>query len=215
MLKGVRRVLFDFFSSPFSFLSLLPVIIISSSRLAYGITAFAALLWVRLIPAFVKSLAGNFFPALFNNILFITLCSVAGGLFLLVLSFLNPVLAKETLFISLLAPVCCFAGESGAGTEKSGLKRTLLKSVPEALTGGFFIIILSALREVSGYGSLSLPGGEYAIYELFNFGRPDYIPRVFSTPAGALFLTGFAFIIFMLIKKRRGHKADIGGGEAV
>jgi len=210
MIKSVKEHIFNFFSSPYAFISALPLIIISSSRLAYGIIAFFALLWVCLVSTMIKNLTKNFFPGLFNNILLISLCSAAGGIFLLIFSFVNPLLAKETILISLLTPVYCFTSESAARAESAEWNQALLESAVDALLPGIFIIILSALREILGFGTLSLPGGAGAIQEIFKLDVLPYPLKIISTSGGAFMLLGYIFIIFRLVKSYSKKAARSG-----
>jgi hypothetical protein len=122
-----------------------------------------------------------------------------GSVFYLFLFLINPFLAEELSLLIALVPVLCYSSGICRRCEADALDDALYTAIYETLILGVFIIAFSLVREPLGYGSLSVPGTDYAIYELFNIDTIYPLPiQVVSSAAGALLLLGYAFIVFRM-----------------
>jgi hypothetical protein len=201
MKSFVREISFiDHISSPWTLTSALGIIIIASARLAYALIAALAILWVYITAILVTNSARKFFPKIFNKLLYAALFAVLGLLFYLLVDIFNPFLAAELLLLLMLPPILVFSSDICARTEYDTLDEALYKAIYEALLIGVFIVALSLVREPLGYGSLSVPGSDYAVYELFNLDSIYPLPvQIISSSAGALLILGYIFIVFRMI----------------
>jgi hypothetical protein len=128
---------------------------------------------------------------------------VLGCIFYLLVDIFNPFLASETLLLLTLPPILCYSSNICGRTASDTLDEALYKAIYEALLIGIFTIVLSFLREPLGYGALSVPGSDYAVYELFNLDSIYPLPiQIISSSAGALLILGYIFIVFRMITRR-------------
>jgi Na+-translocating ferredoxin:NAD+ oxidoreductase RnfE subunit len=203
----------DHIHSPWTLISALGIVIIASARLAYALIAALAILWVYIIAVLVTSSVRKYFPKIFNKLLDAVLFAVLGCVFYLLVDIFNPFLAAEMILLLTLPPILCYGSDICERTECEALDEALYKAIYEALLVGVFTIALSLLREPLGYGALSVPGSDYAVYELFNLDSVYPLPvQIISSSAGALLLLGYIFVILRMIGARPGKT---GGTEMI
>jgi Na+-transporting NADH:ubiquinone oxidoreductase subunit NqrD len=197
----------NYFNSPLIFLNAIAIIVIASSRLSYALIAAMAIIWVYGLSVLITNLTKTFFPKIVNNILSAFLSAVLGSVFYFFVFIFNPFLAEELFLVILLVPILCFSSEICLRCEKDPLDEALYKAIYETLILSIFIIILSLIREPLGYASLSLPGGDYAVYEFFSLDTIFPLPvQIISSPAGALLLLGYIFIILRMNRPSKDVK---------
>jgi hypothetical protein len=212
MKVSVREINFiDHIRSPWTLISALCIIIIASARLAYALIAALSILWVYIIAVLITNSARKFFPKIFNKLLHAALYAVLGCIFYLLVDIFNPFLASEMVLLLMLPPILCYRSDICGRTGYDTLDEALYKAIYEALLIGVFTIALSLLREPLGYGSLSVPGSDYAVYELFSPDSVYPLPvQIISSSAGALFILGYIFIVLRMIavhpEKSRGRE---------
>jgi hypothetical protein len=125
------------------------------------------------------------------------LISFIGGLYILVLSLISPVLAMDSLLFLILVPLCCVSSglperlavmDPGEGAVRAALE-SLYLSAP--------ILALALIREPLGYGALSLPGGSRGSTVILSFAEQACLPiQIISSSAGAFFLLGYGLALF-------------------
>lgn len=215
----VTGLLFVFFCRPITTLSAAALLIVASTRLSFAIVAAInvflvytftvltaeSLKKIRLFKQSVKEI--RLFPTQSESIASLFLASFAGSLFFLGFYCLAPILALETVFISLFVPVYVYMRYAGKKridvTRPGAIKRCL----SESLYLGLLTIVLALIREPLGYATLSLPGGAGGITTLFN--QENNFPlavEIVSWSTGAFLLIGLVLVIFRSIDRRKANR---------
>jgi hypothetical protein len=206
----LKTFVFRDLPAPLSTLAGAGLVIMSSSRLSFGLTAAAALLWVYDLTMTVVYFAQPIYPKIGKNIALILLTSFLGSCFLLLLWLYSPLLALETGYIILLTSCYCVGSPAFARFDQPAgkpdtaeFKKIILKTSLEAGSLGILIIGFALIREPLGFTTLSLPGGPQGIIELFPpFDEDSFLPiGVISGSSGALLLLGYGAALFRNIKK--------------
>ncbi|MDR1788651.1 MAG: hypothetical protein LBR16_09440 [Treponema sp.] len=182
------------------------LIVMASSRTAFALVTFGALLWVYGLSALVIVFCRPFLPQRGRQVIILFLPAFLGSLYLLLLAFLNPLLALDCgLLILLTAP--CFAASGLGSGEGAHTIAGLRSALREAAALGALTAAFSLVREPLGSGSLSLPGGPRGLL-LRNLGGGRFIPmRILAVSSGCLILAGFALAMYRGFR-RRGNREE-------
>jgi hypothetical protein len=203
MKKAYQNHLFWGIHGPLSSLTNIFFLIIASGRTAFALIAWGALLWVYGMTIIGIYLGRPIFPRRGKKILHVFLSAFFSSFYLMILNFLNPLMALECTLFVILAPVCLIGSEIIDRVESLEPEDALARALLEALILGGVILALALIREPLGFGSLSLPGGTFGIIELFNYDAGGIIPvRIISTSAGALLLLGYGMALFRFYRKK-------------
>jgi hypothetical protein len=171
--------------------------IMASNRVAYALAVCGALLWVYGLSTLCACFFKPIFPKRGEKIILIFLSAFTGSLYLLLLFFMNPMLAMGTTFVILLTPLCCIASGIVFPLRSSDPGEVFFRALLEALILGGLILALALIREPIGFASLSLPGGIRGIVEVFGPEDEGFFPvRIVSVSAGAFFLLGYGIAFF-------------------
>ncbi|GHV87653.1 hypothetical protein AGMMS50267_00130 [Spirochaetia bacterium] len=196
-------------ASPLSTLTGAGLLILASSRTAFALVTAGALLWTYALTVMAARLTGPVLPQKGKDMIIICLSSVLGSFYLLFLFLTNPFLALEMSLIVSLVPVCCFAANLVKRAADLEPEDALWRALAEALVFGGLIFAVSLIREPLGFGSLSLPGGNRGIIELFRAGNGVLFPvRIFGSSAGALLLLGYGAALFHHYRKAAAETPD-------
>ncbi|MDR1108036.1 MAG: hypothetical protein LBL19_03270 [Spirochaetaceae bacterium] len=196
--------------SPLSSLSNMVFLVIASGRTAFALIALGALLWVYGMTVIGACLGKPVFPKKGKPILHIFLSALFGSFYLLILNFLNPLLAMECTLFIILAPVSCIGSEIIRRVESMEAEDALARALLEALVLGGVILALALIREPLGLGSLSIPGGTFGIIELFNYNTGGIVPlRIISSSTGAFLLLGYGTALFRFYRDRIAGTEDV------
>jgi hypothetical protein len=175
----------------------------ASIRTAFALVSAGALVWVYCGTVLIAWAARPFFPEWGKNLVFIFLSSFLGGLYLLFLGLLSPLLAMETALFVSLVPVGCMGSGLPRRTETLDGRGSVVLAGTEALTLGGLIFALALIREPVGLGSLSLPGGARGIVELFNSREGAFFPvQVIAGSTGGFLLLGYGTALFRRYRAR-------------
>jgi hypothetical protein len=176
----------------------------ASGRLAFAIVTVAGLVWVYVLTALIVSAAKPILPKTGKNIVVVFLTGFIVGLYLFLLWFVSPFLTMGSLYVTLLIP-CCFTGSNTfKNIESTSIVNTVSYAARDALMIGIPIIGLSLIREPLGFKSLSFPGGEQGIMELFGDSHEnDFLPvRLLAGSSGAFLLLGYVTALFISMKRQ-------------
>ncbi|MDR2517775.1 MAG: hypothetical protein LBC88_10415 [Spirochaetaceae bacterium] len=204
-------------ASPLSTLAGAGLLVMASARTAYALITLGALVWVYTLSALIITLAGTILPVRGRYLAVLGVSSALGGIYLLIIELLNPLLALESvLYIALTPVVCHIAGVTSrimgrAGEEKQD---TILSAFLEALVYGALLVALALARELLGLGTISFPGGSGGIVELFPPVRGLLVPvRVLDSSAGAFLLLGYGIAFFNRLRARYAGPDLLAGEE--
>jgi hypothetical protein len=176
------------------------LVIMASCRLAFALAALGALVWVYVLSVLAVCAASSFFPKRGKYFTFLFLSTFAGGLYILLLWLLSPLLGMQILFITALVPLVF----SGSGilerTDTGDMLEAAVRAFSEAFALGILVVAFSLIREPLGCLSLSLPGGIQGFVKIFSFDDGNFLPvRIVSSSAGALILLGYGAGIYRRI----------------
>jgi hypothetical protein len=170
-------------------------LILASTRFSYALVSVLALLWVYILMALALRIP--VLPRRGREGIVVFLSSFIAGLFTLVLFFIDPILAMDSLLFLILCPLCCVSSGVLTRIEKLDIGEAAFQSYMEGMILSALILILALIREPLGYGTLSLPGGRQGILCPVKFPEESFPPlRVFTSSAGAFFLLGYGIALF-------------------
>lgn len=170
-----------------------PVLAVSTSvenGIGMGLAATAVLLCSNIVISALR----NFIPSKVRIAAYITI--IAGFVTMVDLAlqaFLPALSASLGLFIPLIVVNCIILGRAEAFASKNSVLHSLGDGVAMGLGFTFALIILSAVREILGAGTLTIPGAG----QLFNLEEIGFQPiSIFILPAGGFLALGciIAFI---------------------
>ena len=199
--------------SPLSALSGAGLLIMASSRLAFAVFCSGGILWVYSLTALLFYSAEKFMPRKGKFFIYLFFISLFCSMYILIMSFLNPILLSASWFFLVLIPPCFIGSRLFAASEtrEIEIQEILLKIAVEAAFLCILLIAISLIREPLGIGSLSFPGGSYGIIEIFS-PREDgegFVPiRLLSASAGGLLILGLCVSAFQYLKNQISHRED-------
>ena len=192
--------------SPLSALSGTALIILASSRFAFAVICTGTLIWVFGLSTLVFSGARKIMPAKGRKIILLFISTFLCGLFMLLISFLNPLLIIGSAFFLILVPPCCLSTGFFEAAESVDAIDAFSRALLEAVTLAGIIIAVALIREPLGMGTISLPVGAQGVTELFDSTETNtLIPiRLFSVSAGGLLLLGYCMALYRYFKEQYG-----------
>jgi hypothetical protein len=181
--------------------------VLASGRFSFALVCAFALLWVYVFTGLALRI--SFMPR-WEGIVPV-LASFTGGLYILVMFLVSPILAMDTLFFLILCPLCCVSSGVLNRLENLDTGEAVVQSCREGVVLSALILGLSLIREPLGYGCLSLPGIQRDIVKVIEFPQGTWLPvRVLITSSGALFLLGYGIALF---RRFGGFDPDSAGGK--
>ena len=199
--------------APLSTLAGAFLLIMASSRLAFAIFCSGALLWVYCLTAFVYYSSRKIIPEKGKFIIHLFLSSLICSMYILIMSFMNPILVTASWVFLVLIPPCCISSGLFEHPDKQdiGVANILFRVGLEAGYLGLLIIAISLIREPLGMGSLSFPGSPYGINEIFGIieDGEGFIPvRLLSASSGGLIILGLSVATFRYFRNQNSLKED-------
>jgi hypothetical protein len=198
--------------SPLSTLAGGSLLILASSRFSFALVCTGSLLWVYCLTALVVFAAYPVLPYKGRRGLFVLLSALIGSFYLLLLSFLSPLLVLNTFFFLILSPVCFISSGflermlPDDGSKRPAIKDVLIRSFSGAAILGVLILGLSLIREPIGFAALSFPGGAQGIVTPFSAVDEGFFPlRIVASSAGALILLGYGIALFRRLRDQYFH----------
>ena len=200
--------------SPFSLLSGGALIVLASSRLAFALICTAALVWVYGITALVFTGARKIMPASGKTLILLFLSVFCSGVFMIIVSLLNPLLILGTSFFLILIPPCLLGSGLFDASTQVEIDDAFSRAIIEALVLALIIAAFALIREPLGMGTLSFPGGAQGIIEVFGSSVDDSfaLVSILSASSGGLLLLGFGIALFYYFRERN-HGAPNGNYE--
>jgi len=205
--------------SPFSALTGAGLIIMASGRFAFAIACAAVLAWVYVLTALVFYAARPIMPSGGRNVILLFLSAFLCGLFILLVSLINPLLIMNTTFFLILIPPFCLSTGFFETIEPTDIFDTVLRSLLEAVSLAGIILAFALVREPLGLGTLSVPSAAYGIKELFNReGSNALIPaQIISVSSGGLLLLGYGTALYRYVRDNyaEAFRNDNGSEEEI
>jgi Na+-transporting NADH:ubiquinone oxidoreductase subunit NqrD len=211
--------LFRFFHRPLTTLSAAALLVVASSRLAFAIIAMIDVTVVYLFTALISEILRRvrifkqspheiwLLPKKNQKIFCLFLSNFIGCIFFFVLYCISPLLALETIFITLFVTMFVYLEEAGEKYSDMPLLHIVKKCFTDSAFLGILAIFIALIREPIGYATLSLPGGNSGIIELFNKdGSFPFTVEIISLSSGAFLLIGFIMTMFRIIDRRKTER---------
>jgi len=189
--------------SPFSALTGAGLIILASGRFAFAVVCACILVWVYVLTALAFHAARPIMPSNGRNVILLFLSSFLCGLFILLVSLLNPLLIMNTTFFLLLIPPFCLSTGFFETIESTDIFDTVFRALLEAVSLAGIILAFALIREPLGLGTLSVPSAAYGIRELFSREESDTIipAQIISVSSGGLLLLGYGTALYRYIRE--------------
>jgi Na+-transporting NADH:ubiquinone oxidoreductase subunit NqrD len=200
------------YQSPLSALSYTALVLLASYRLAFALICTGTLVWVFGLSAFVFSMARPIMPERGKKVILLFLSSFLCGLFLIMISLLNPLLILGTAFFLFLIPPCCLGTGFFEAVGSTDPFEVVSRALIEAITLAGLILALSLIREPLGLGTLSLPGNPNGIIEISIVkDNHAFLPvQIFSVSGGGLLVLGYGTAVYRYFRERSGEKPRSG-----
>ena len=201
--------------SPFSLLSGAALVILASGRLAFAIICAAGLVWVYGITALVFAGARKILPASGKKLILLFLSTFSCGIFMILISLLNPLLILGTFFFHILIPPCLLGSGLFDDSMNADLDDAFSRAILEAFVLALVIVAFALIREPLGMGTFSFPGGAEGIIEILGDGDKETfaLARILSASSGGLLLLGYATALYRYFRGRTHGVPGNGYGE--
>lgn len=161
-----------------------------------GLAAAAVLIASNL----VISLLRNYIPSQVRIPCFIVIIATFVTIIEMVLQAFQPVLYEALgVFVPLIVVNCIILGRAEAFASKRPVLRSLLDGIGMGIGFTLALLILSAVREILGHGTILGPDPESAIHL---FGANFEPMALFAQPSGAFIALGLLLAIVNLLFKR-------------
>jgi hypothetical protein len=171
------------------------LLVLASVRFSSALVCALGLFWVFTLSSLALRIP--FLPRWGREGVNPFLISFTGGLYILILFLICPVLAMDSLLFLILIPLCCVSSGLPGRLTTADLGEGAAQAALESLSLSVLILALALIREPLGYGTLSLPGGSRGILVILTFTRQAYLPiQIISGSAGAFFLLGYGLALF-------------------
>jgi hypothetical protein len=217
--NGVVGFLFHYFHRPLTALSAVALLVVASSRLAFAIIAAINLVVVHLLTVLIAEPLKRarlykqseheiwLFPRKNRKCVYLFLVNFVGCLFFFAYYCIAPLLAQETIFITLFVPMFAYSEAIGEKYSNFPLSHAIKSCFFESLYLGILTAVIALIREPLGYATLSLPGGNGGIIELFNKeGAFPFAIEIISLSSGAFLLIGFIMVVFRILDRRKKER---------
>jgi hypothetical protein len=214
--NGVVGFLFRFFNRPLITLSAAALLVVASSRLAFAIIAVINLVVVHTLTVLIVEPLKRarlfkqskqeiwLFPKKNQKLVYLFLANFVGCLFFFVYYCITPLLAMETIFITLFVPMFAYSEEVGEKYSSLPLPHAIKSCFFDSFYPGILTVAIALIREPLGYATLSLPGGNGGIIELFNKnGSFPFAIEIISLSSGAFLLIGYIMVVFRILDRRK------------
>jgi hypothetical protein len=211
--------LFRFFHRPLTTLSAAALLVVASSRLAFALIAMIDLTVVYLLTALISETLKRvrlfkhssheiwLLPKKNQKIVCLFLANFIGCAFFFALYCAFPLLAIETIFITLFVPIFVYIEEAGEKYADVPLLHIVKNCFKDSAFLGILAIFIALIREPIGYATLSLPGGNGGIIELFNKDNSfPFTVEIISLSSGAFLIIGFIMTMFRIIDRRKTER---------
>ena len=184
--------------NPYRFLPYSALIVGASSRFSHALAISVALLTVFALSSLILVAASPLLPQLGRRFVPVFIASLVASSFQALFSLYSPILALELAFFVGLVPVAFVASTAMGGAASPG--SAVLASQREALPVAALLAIFSLVREVFGYGCITLPLRSGALVVIGSDASSGLAARVLVSAAG-----GFMFFGYVMAALRRSR----------
>ena len=178
------------------------LIMLASVRLSYAIVCAGAILWVYGVNSIIFSNLKKILPKNGKMLIMLFFSAFLCGIYILVLSLLNPLLLFSMSYILMLIPPCFLGTGLLENSDTVSPLDVFSRAIKEAILLSFIIIVMALIRESLGMGSISFPGGIFGIFQL-NEEAEAFVPlRLLSISSGAFLLMGYGIAVYRYLRAK-------------
>lgn len=113
-----------------------------------------------------------------------------------------PVIALQLSFVIFLPSISTFTTVFLLEENDMTLKESLLKNMPVALGFASYLLVVSLLRDIAGFGTITLPAlGEHFETVIFSAEKISFL-TFFATIPGSLVLNALLLSLYLCIEKK-------------
>jgi hypothetical protein len=208
-MKDRLTELIDLFAKPLTVAFVTALVVCSTERTAWALVGAIGLVFIYMACIFVLNCLPKLCPRTACHAFFVFLAGFAGGLYYFAVSFFNPTLGVETLFIALLDAVSVSSSglDKRLAQDRGAARKLLLEPIAVAV----IMLLIAVFREVLSNFTLSLPGGPGGFREFPLYGAgtapADAGLNLLFTAGGALLLLGFIITLLRFLREKAVHRA--------
>lgn len=178
------------------------IVIVAPGRFVCGIVIAIELICLMLFGLLLKSLLKKMNLEKIEQVLILSFVIFFTVFFKQILAQIMPVIALQLSFVIFLPSISTFTTVFLLEDSNMTLKESLSKNMPVALGFASYILFVSLLRDIIGFGTITLPaaGGHFEAV-IFSENRISFA-TFFATIPGSLVLNALLLSLYLCIEKK-------------
>lgn len=178
------------------------IVIVAPGRFVCGIVIAIELICLMLFGLLLKSLLKKMNLEKIEQVLILSFVIFFTVFFKQILAQIMPVIALQLSFVIFLPSISTFTTVFLLEDRNMTLKESLSKNMPVALGFASYILFVSLLRDIIGFGTITLPaaGGHFEAV-IFSENRISFA-TFFATIPGSLVLNALLLSLYLCIEKK-------------
>ncbi|MFA6507142.1 MAG: Rnf-Nqr domain containing protein [Treponemataceae bacterium] len=189
--------------SPLASLAGVVLLIGATSRVSYALIISAAIFFVYAISTFFLRVSSRFIPSAHRTWIRIVFVSTVTAIFCRIAGIAWPVPVKELAPYFGMVPLSLIASDLLDRTAEETPMRTIQASVYEAFILCGIALVLAAVREAFGYGTLSIPNADGITVLITQESAAALSLRSLTATAGGFILFGYLLAAYRKNRFRR------------
>lgn len=178
------------------------IVIVSPGRLVCGIAVAFELICIMLLGILFKTLLKKMNLEKIGQVSILCFVIFFAILYKQILIQAMPVLALQLSFVIFLPPISTFTTVFLLEEQEMTLKESLCKNMPVAFGFSVYILVVSLLRDVIGFGTITLPAtGKPFEAVLFSADKISFGTFLATIP-GSLVLNALLLSLYLCIEKK-------------
>lgn len=178
------------------------IVIVAPGRFVCGIVIAIELICLMLFGLLLKSLLKKMNLEKIEQVLILSFVIFFTVFFKQILVQIMPVIALQLSFVIFLPSISTFTTVFLLEDNNMTLKESISKNMPVALVFASYILFVSLLRDIIGFGTITLPadGGHFEAV-IFSESRISFA-TFFATIPGSLVLNALLLSLYLCIEKK-------------
>ena len=178
------------------------IVIVSPGRLVCGIAVAVELVCIMLFGLLLKALLKKMNLEKIAQVSILCFVIFFAVFYKQILIQVMPVLALQLSFVIFLPPISTFTTVFLLEEQEMTLKESLCKNMPVAFGFSVYILLVSLLRDVIGFGTITLPSVEKPFEAVLFSADKISFGTFFATIPGSLVLNALLLSLYLCIEKK-------------
>jgi hypothetical protein len=178
------------------------LLVIASGRITQALVCALSLIWIGVFTMTTAGLGRKYLPSETEDTVLVFIAALGSGIFYLVLSFVDPILAMESGLIIALSPAYIISSGLYHRVKEYDTLEMFSQAMAEALVLGLLVLGLSLIREPLGYGAVSLP-----MVGMIRFAKEEPL-RILQVSSGTLILFGYGMALYRYFRNQYTNSED-------